>query len=203
MQEHTSIVGISHTEGFISMICEHCGEALPETSTVCPACGTPRGKRTGQHPTIYGKSPHENFGGSSPYKQVNTGAYTSYMPPQMYEEAAHQASYKSSFASPHQFSAHPHAPRITPLQTPNLSNALTIEVVLSLIGIFGVGWLMAGQITIGILLLLGSIFFYWPMLMLSTMFTDGLSLLCLVPMAIGLIIFNAVLLNGYIKRKIR
>ena len=190
------------------MICEHCGEALPETSTVCPACGTPRGKRTRQHPTIYGKSPHENFGGPSPYKQepykqVNAGAYTSYTPPQMYEEAAHQAPYRSSFASPHLFSAPPHVSHLTPVQTPDLSNALTFEVVLSLIGIFGVGWLMAGQITIGILFLLGSIFFYWPMLILSTMFTDGLSLLCLVPMAIGLIIFNAVLLNSYIKYKTR
>src|SRR5579884_1545428 len=182
---------------FISMICEHCGEALPETSTVCPACGTPRGKRTGQHPTIYGKSLHENLGGPSPYKQVNVGAYTSYLSPQMYEEAAHQAPYRSSFVSPHQFSARLHTSHITPVQTPDLSNALTIEVVLSLIGIFGVGWLMAGQITIGVLFLLGSILFYWPMLILSTMFTDGLSLLCLVPMAIGLIIFNTVLLNAY------
>jgi hypothetical protein len=187
------------------MICEHCGEALSETSMVCPACGTPRRQRTGQHPTIYGKPSHshESFGGPSPYKQVNVGAYTSYTPPQMYEETVHKASYGSSFVSPYQFSARTHAPHFTSVQAPNLSNALTIEVVLSLIGIFGVGWIMAGQITIGILFLLGSIFFYWPMLILSTMFTDGLSLLCLVPMAIGLIIFNAVLLNGYIKRKTR
>ncbi|GCE11598.1 hypothetical protein KTT_14570 [Tengunoibacter tsumagoiensis] len=79
--------------------------------------------------------------------------------------------------------------------------ALIAEIVLSLVGIFGVGWLMAGETTVGVLLLLGSFLLYWPLVILALIFTLGLGIFCLVPMAVGAIILNALLLNGVLNRK--
>lgn len=185
------------------MICERCGEELPETSTICPTCGTPQRQGSKRQHTVYGKSSHGHSGEPSSNKQTNPGAYTSYMPPQMYEKAAHKTfSQGPSFVPPILYQIPSPAPtRLAPVQTPATNNALTIEIALSLIGIFGIGWLIAGQTAIGVLFLLGSILFYWPMIIASTILTDGFSLLCLVPIAIGLIIFNAVLLNSYMKHK--
>jgi TM2 domain-containing membrane protein YozV len=81
-------------------------------------------------------------------------------------------------------------------------NTLNTEIILSLIGIFGIGWLMAGETGAGVFLLIGSILIYWPMMFLGTFLTDGLALFCLAPLAIGAIILNAVLLNSKLKRSI-
>ena len=79
--------------------------------------------------------------------------------------------------------------------------ALIAEILLSLFGIFGVGWLIGGETTIGIILLVCSFFIYWPIMILGTLFTFGLGLICLGPLAIGSIILNALLLNNRLKRK--
>ena len=79
--------------------------------------------------------------------------------------------------------------------------ALVVEIILSLFGIFGVGWLMAKETTVGTILLICSFFIYWPILILGTIFTFGLGLLCLGPLTIGAIILNALLLNSNLNRK--
>jgi hypothetical protein len=81
------------------------------------------------------------------------------------------------------------------------NNALVVEIILSLLGIFGVGWLLAKETTVGIILLACSILVYWPLIFLGTVFTFGLGLICLGPMAIAAIIINIVLLNSILKRK--
>ena len=81
------------------------------------------------------------------------------------------------------------------------NNALVVEIILSLFGLFGVGWLMAGETTIGTVLLVCSIFLYWPLLILGTIFTFGLGLICLGPLAIGAIILNILLLNKVLEQK--
>ena len=82
------------------------------------------------------------------------------------------------------------------------SSAVLVEVLLSIfLGIYGVGWLMSGETTVGIVLLICSFVVYWPVLIVGTIFTLGLGLLCLGPLAIGAIIFNAIMLNNAIKRK--
>jgi len=81
------------------------------------------------------------------------------------------------------------------------SGPLLAEILLSLIGIYGVGWLMAGETTTGIVLLICSFVVYWPFIILGTIFTLGFGLICLVPVAIGAIIANAVLLNNRLNRK--
>jgi hypothetical protein len=77
------------------------------------------------------------------------------------------------------------------------------EIILSLLGIFGIGWLIAGETTVGIVLLLASFLLYWPIMLLGTVFTLGLGLICLGPLAISAIIVDAILLNAALKRKAR
>jgi hypothetical protein len=83
----------------------------------------------------------------------------------------------------------------------NDSNALSIEILLSLFGIFGVGWLLSGRTITGIVLLLCSIFLYWPFMIVATILTLGIGLIFLGPFAIFCIIMNAFLLAVRIKRR--
>jgi hypothetical protein len=70
-----------------------------------------------------------------------------------------------------------------------------------LLGIFGVGWLLAGETAVGSLLLACSILIYWPMMILSTLVTLGFGLMCLGPLAVTCVICNTLLLNLCLKRR--
>jgi len=87
----------------------------------------------------------------------------------------------------------------------NNSTPLIVELLLSIfLGIFGVGWLMAGETAVGIILIACSLIIYLPLFILSVFvafFTFGLSLFCTGPMVIGAIVLNAILLNNKLKRK--
>ena len=85
----------------------------------------------------------------------------------------------------------------------NTSSApVVVEVLLSFfLGIYGVGWLMSGETTTGVVLLICSFVVYWPVLIVGTILTLGIGLFCLGPLAIGAIIFNAIMLNNALKRK--
>jgi TM2 domain-containing membrane protein YozV len=87
------------------------------------------------------------------------------------------------------------------MPTDKTDSALVAEIILSLFGIFGIGWLMAGETAIGVILLLGSFFFYWPVILLGAVVTDGFGLICLGPLAIGAIILNIVLLSSVLRHK--
>jgi hypothetical protein len=79
---------------------------------------------------------------------------------------------------------------------------LVVEILLNLfLSLYGVGWLMAGERVIGVLLLIGSLLVYWPALILGIIFTSGLGIFSFGALALGLIILNAVLLNNYLNRK--
>jgi hypothetical protein len=82
------------------------------------------------------------------------------------------------------------------------STPVVVEALLSFfLGIYGVGWLMSGETTVGVVLLICSFVVYWPVLIVGTILTLGIGLFCLGPLAIGAIIFNAIMLNNTIKRK--
>lgn len=158
------------------MNCKRCGHELPSDTTVCPACGTVLPQRnTAQPATIYGISPQSGFG-EPPLAQPTFQAPLMYGP-------AYQA------------------PPIYTRTTSRDDSALITEVLLSLIGLFGIGWLMAGETAIGVILLVCSFLFYWPIILGGALITDGFGLICLGPLAIGIIILNAVLLNNRLRRK--
>jgi hypothetical protein len=87
----------------------------------------------------------------------------------------------------------------------NVTAPVLVETLLSLFpGIYGVGWLLAGEIPVGILLLLASFIIYLPLVVISFIladFTFGLSVFCTGPLAISAILFNALMLNRVITRK--
>ncbi|GAC1421983.1 MAG: hypothetical protein PVS3B3_02890 [Ktedonobacteraceae bacterium] len=175
------------------MFCDRCGKEIGYTATQCPFCGMPA-----EHEVLYtqpaayqvqqGPRPLQDdlssFGGPSPYQ----AGYTPF-PQQTPGYAA--ASYASFYPQGN----------ITVVQNTASDAPLVVEIVLSLFGVFGVGWILGGKTTTGVVLLLCSIFIYWPVMILGTLFTLGIGLICLGPLAIGAIILNALLCNQVLKRR--
>jgi hypothetical protein len=183
------------------MNCERCGARVPDHAAICPACGTI---------TSTAPPPSTNYG------QYSSGGYNS---PQQ-QQAAYGQGYGPQpdyMPPPQQNFGYTPQPNPVPIyqsapvnvivtNNPPLTNKdsgpLIAEILLSLlVGIYGVGWLIAGETTTGIILLVCSFFVYWPILILGTIFTLGFGLLCLGPLAIGAIIANAILLNNLLNRK--
>jgi hypothetical protein len=77
---------------------------------------------------------------------------------------------------------------------------LIVEMLLNFIGIYGVGWLMAGNQVRGAVLLIVSLVL-WPIIALVGVFTMGLGLLCLGPLAIVEMGVNLMGLQQAIKLK--
>lgn len=170
--------------------CDRCGSVMPETAVICPSCGTVKRHSTANPPTNYGSS-------------------ASYPTPVAYPSAASGSTYSSPSAGYHDV---PPPVNINinigmssgyiPVTRPANSSAVPVEVLLNtFFGLYGVGWLMAGETTTGIILLLGSIFLYWPGIIFAIAITFGIGLCGIIPLVIGAIILNAVLLNNCIKRK--
>jgi TM2 domain-containing membrane protein YozV len=194
------------------MICKRCGNSLAENATICPICGTVTlpASASGQPSTSYG-APQGDFmrQGYSPYDSA--GSYErGYAPsprpdgPQQGGQRYEGYNQNYNYAPPYNAG---YAPGINVTVINNMptsgssDSALIVEILLSLFGIFGVGWLMAGETTTGVILLICSFALYWPTIILGTIFTLGFGLLCLGPMMIAAIIINAMLLNNVLKRK--
>jgi hypothetical protein len=187
------------------MNCGRCGTWLPDNTAICPTCGTINSpaRSGGQQTTNYGQYQPTGYDGpplqqQAPYEQ-GYGPQPGYMPPPQpnygyapQPNAAPQYQYQPG--SINVFVNNPPAS--------SNSNALVVEVLLSVfLGIYGVGWLIAGETTVGAILLICSFAIYIPTLVLGTIFTLGLGLFCLVPMAIGAVVVNAILLNNALKRR--
>jgi len=198
------------------MICERCRNEIADNAIICPVCGTlkaqPSQPQPGneqayhqgdfqQPPEGYGYYQQNNSGGYQsgyePPPQMNQQGYQGYVPPQ-------QQHYNYM---PPPYSANPGYPpgiNVTIINNPPGSKndgALVAEIIFSLLGIFGVGWLIGGETTVGIVLLICSILLYWPIMFFGTIFTLGFGLVFLGPLMIASIIVNAVLLNSALKRK--
>lgn len=189
--------------------CERCGQQMPDSVAICPSCGTISSfSQPGMSaPTNYNPTSAPMPGYMQGYSQQQQQMYelpSSYVaqpgysqpynvPPTIYPQQVPQVAINVNMAP------------VTPVAVATSggnSAAIIVEVLLNIFtGIYGVGWLMAGETTTGIILLVCSLFLYWPILVVGTIITFGIGLLCLGPLAIGAIIFNAILLNNTIKRK--
>lgn len=189
--------------------CERCGNKIAENAKICPVCGTVRGQpQASRQPfTNYGQYPQSNIGEAPSSTPGQTPPYTIYTQPQTYQELSREVfigynphySYGAQQPPPRNGYALP--PMDAQMPTNKNNSALIAEILLSLFGIFGVGWLMAGETAIGLILLLGSFLFYWPVILLGTVVTDGFGLICLGPLAIGAVILNIVLLSSVLRHK--
>jgi hypothetical protein len=202
------------------MVCERCGSEMPINAAICPTCGTASSIAKAKQPsTGYGQHSSDAFGSAKPYQpdyaQPSLYAQSLPPPPQPHAQAAQQPGYAppstqqfgyGPSSTPHNAS-NTYSPGIVNpyMKRATFSNkndgALVAEIILSLFGLFGIGWLLAGETTVGIVLLICSIVIYWPVMILGTIFTFGIGLLCLGPIAIAAIIANIILLNNILNRK--
>lgn len=200
------------------IICERCGKQVPDSAAICPACGTisplSRPVRDGYGPSQPSSISYEysqGYGQPSVYSpQADNRSQSEYPSPSTYPS---QSGYPAQSGYPPQQSYMPPAyPPIAvnvnvvtpmPITSGNTNpGAVVAEVLLNLfLGIYGVGWMMAGETTTGVIMLIASLVLYWPIVILGSIFTFGLGLLCIVPLAIGGVILNGVLLNNALKRK--
>ena len=183
--------------------CERCGHEIPDNIAICPKCGTVtlKAKDNPFPATSYG-SYSEGYSNPSPQYADNIQRDYSTPPSQDYRSQQQNNNYGQSYNAPPMYQQA--SINVTVLNTNN-STPLIVELLLSIfIGIFGVGWLIAGDVAVGVILLACSLFIYLPLLILSifiAFFTFGLSLFCTGPMVIGAIVLNAILLNNRLKRK--
>jgi hypothetical protein len=198
------------------MICQQCRNEIAENAIICPVCGTlksPLSQQPGkdqaypqgdfqQPPENYGYYQQNNRGGYQggyapppPQQPINQQGYQGYVPPQQ------NYRYVPPYSTNQGYTSNINVTVINNSSGGKNDGALVAEIILSLLGIFGIGWLLAGETTVGIIMLLCSIFLYWPIMFFGTLFTFGFGLIFLGPLMIASIIINAVLLNNAIKRK--
>ena len=188
------------------MFCERCGSEIADTAMACPRCGANLSRKFRndvwhQPVTNYGQYSEEE----TPSYQQGYIAPPNALPPYKGAKGFPQQNYqmppRTHPIERVQYAGFPDpASDMVKVSTKN-NNALIVEIILSLFGLFGVGWLMAGETIIGTVLLVCSIFIYWPLIILGTIFTFGLGLICLGPLAIGAIILNILLLNKVLDRQ--
>jgi hypothetical protein len=185
------------------MLCKRCGAEITQTIRICPTCGAiiENASMSSQPQTPYGAYAQSGREQSTQRSRgYATPPYDNVSPPlDGYTTPA--AAYKKAQTDEHDTYT-PYAPSTNAFMVTNKNDtALITEILLSLIGIFGVGWIMTGKTATGVILLLGSIFIYWPIMILGTIFTLGVGLICLGPIAIVAIILNFVLINNVLNRK--
>jgi len=193
------------------MICQRCGHDVSENSSICPVCGTviSGGNKSTQPSTMYGQFPQHEFGGMRSSEQPDASHIAPHFPPGTPPHFAQKAGAGSVQGAPsYSQSGSQHGPGYHPpfASNPTPSSfskdtAMVTEFILSLFGLFGVGWIIAGSTATGIILLIGSIFIYWPLMIGGVILTRGFGLLCLGPIAIGAIILNTLLLMMTLRRK--
>jgi zinc-ribbon domain len=185
------------------MICERCGKDIPDNVAICPNCGTItlKAKDNPSPATSYGPHSKGYPGAPSGYADNIKRDYPA-PPSQDIRSQRPNYSYGQPYNAPPIYQQATF--NVTVLNTNN-STPLIVELLLTIfLGIFGVGWLIAGEVAVGVILLICSLFIYLPLLIISifiAFFTFGLSLFCTGPMVIGAIVLNAILLNNRLKRK--
>jgi len=185
------------------MTCKRCGNDMPDNLAICPHCGTVTSKEKDNVPpnTSYGSYSDTYYSQSPGYAEYQQRDYV--IPhSQEYNVQQQNYGYGQSYKTPPTYQQASF--NVTMSNTSN-KTPLIVELLLSIfLGIFGIGWLMAGEVPIGVILLVCSLFIYVPLLIISifiAFFTFGFSLFCTGPLVIGAIALNAILLNNKLKSK--
>lgn len=89
-------------------------------------------------------------------------------------------------------------------QKDNSTVALVLEAVCGLFGLYGIGWLIGGYTTAGILLLAGGLLFgifLWIAAAVGAVFTAGLTLACPAILNIAVLLTSTLILNSKLKQR--
>jgi uncharacterized Zn finger protein (UPF0148 family) len=190
------------------MLCTRCGTTVQNGTRYCPICGseieTMKATNYGYYPSMKQEQPaHYDTQEGYPHSEHTPASHPTYTSYNGYDKQQNQ-SYHQYYRSNQSYNQTYQAPGYAPpvVASSDNNNALIVEVVLSLFGIFGVGWLLAGETTAGIILLICSIIVYWPFMIFGTLLTFGFGLICLGPLAIATIIINTLIFNSILRRKI-
>lgn len=195
-------------EHFAMITCATCGRLIPDNATSCPGCGalTEFGRATRSQSGEFQQQGYTSPDYLSGYAPP-TGQSSGYNPQQGYVPPQQQYGYQQQQGYAQQPNYGPYQQggvNVTVVNnaTASHSNApVIVELLLNIFtGIYGVGWLMAGETTTGIILLVCS-FVDWGIWGALFVFTLGLGFLCWGPLLIAAIIVNAILLNNALKRK--
>ena len=106
----------------------------------------------------------------------------------------------------------PYAPSVVPTPAPSpayaaaasampkdRSMALLLEILPALVGVFGIGWIYGGNITVGVLLMVGML--VWDVVaVLGSVVTLGLGCFCFVPINLVALGVSAYFLNEYMRQ---
>ena len=184
--------------------CERCGNVMPNSSLLCLVCGT---LSVFSKPDIH--TPTRNEPGSVPFPipgdRQEEYEQRIYNPQPGYAPFADEKLYNPSSAPHPTLTSHIATTPINP-DTPSIKKgALFVEVALNLcLGLFGIGWLVAGETITGLVLLACSIILYWPILLigffLNFLFSIGPGLYGLILLAISVMSLNVILLRKTIMR---
>ncbi|MFL5653305.1 MAG: hypothetical protein ACJ8CB_03860 [Ktedonobacteraceae bacterium] len=161
----------------------------------------PQQSQPGYMPQQPGYPPQQPQPGYMPQQPGYPPPQQGYMPPPQQGYMPPQQNYGYPQQQPPMYP--PQGVNVTVVNNASTKNntPLIVEILFSLFGIYGVGWLMAGETTTGVILLICSFVVYWPLLVLIALFTFGIGLACDFPLAIAAIIVNAILLNGALNRR--
>ncbi len=75
---------------------------------------------------------------------------------------------------------------------------MAVEIIAGLFGFWGIGWLMRGYTSTGVLLLVGG-FVFAALMLAITIFTAGVGLLCWGPLNIAVIVASGITLSNRLK----
>jgi serine/threonine protein kinase len=166
--------------------CERMRQGIPDPFPLHPPATT---VRTGLRPTIQLKPPT-----ARPTIQLPPYPTTPLTPGTAYQPFMSQV--QTQMPAPPSPYTSPGSYRSSGAQTTSdtlHTTAVVMEVLLSIFGVFGVGWCIAGRWGRGLTLLVCSFLIYWPIIMQSLLSGSGGS--CPFLLAIGAIIFNGTQLN--------
>lgn len=191
------------------IVCAHCGKEITEQRTICPSCGTSLLKEQGAKPFPFHSLYKEYIPEPVPIYERNYAARSAHPVDTTAQKAPVTEQEKAPDTSPSDNPPAIPAPltfreRFFPMNT---KRSLMLEIALSLlIGIFGVGWLLIGKKRAGTILLVTSLIFYAPLLVVSytlAYFSYGLSILCTGPFIFGAVALNAFMLHKTMQWRIR
>lgn len=174
------------------MTCTTCGRMIQDNATSCPYCGalTELGKASQPQGNYYQQQQQQSY---MPPQQPGYNPQQGYVPPQQgyYQQPNYGQPYQQAGINV----------TVTNNTTSHSSTPVIVELLLNIfLGVYGVGWLMAGETTTGIVLLICS-FVDWFIIGIIAVLTLGLGFFCWGPLLIAAWIVNAILLNNALKRK--
>ena len=193
------------------MKCDTCGQMIPDNAHTCPTCGalTALGRSSqsqggyyqqqqpqGNYQQGYGAQP--NYGQQGYNAQPNYGQQ-GYNAQPNYGQQQYNA--QPNYGQPMYGQQGGINVTVTNNAPSHSSAPVVVELLLNIfLGIYGVGWLMAGETTTGIILLVLS-FVDWGVIAALAVLTLGLGFVCWGPLIIAAWIVNAILLNKALQRK--